>query len=224
MDAEGLQQAKQSMQLAAELGSPLYVMRAQSILGTAYRHLDRLGEAVNELESVHAVARGMGFVPDEVMILYQLVRVYMDTDQWEKVEPGLQRLTALATASEMQEFMIRAQWLQSLVEIHRQQYETALEVLVKASELAEQVDSRLSQYLIQIQKAYVYHISDNTPASRDAVAYAQKIQKKLAETLPDGSLRQAFLNNSHAQHLLEMVQVNASPPVKVKNPVGEAAP
>ncbi len=224
MDAEGLQQAKQSMQLAAELGSPLYVMRAQSILGTAYRHLDRLEEAISELESVHAVAQGMGFVPDEVMILYQLVRVYMDTDQWDKVEPNLQRLSALATASDMKEFMARAQWLQSLVEIHRQRYDIALEVLVKASELAEQIDGRLSQYIIQIQKAYVYHISGNSPAWRDAIAYAQKIQKKLVETLPDESLRQAFLNNPHSQHLLEMVQVNLGAPVKAKSHVGDATP
>ena len=93
LDEEGLRQAKESMHLAQELGSPLYVMRAQAILGTAYRHLDRLEEAVRELESVHAVAQGMGFVPDEVMILYQLVRAYMDTQQWDKAEQSLQRLS-----------------------------------------------------------------------------------------------------------------------------------
>jgi len=148
----------------------------------------------------------------------------MDTDQWDKVEPNLQRLSALATASDMKEFMARAQWLQSLVEIHRQRYDIALEVLVKASELAEQIDGRLSQYIIQIQKAYVYHISGNSPAWRDAIAYAQKIQKKLVETLPDESLRQAFLNNPHSQHLLEMVQVNLGAPVKAKSHVGDATP
>ncbi len=222
MDAAGLQQAEKSMQLARELGSPLYVMRAQSILGAAYRHLNRLEDAVNELESVHAVAQGMGFVPDEVMILYQLVRTYMDADQWDKVEPSLQRLSDLATASEMKEFMARAQWLQSLLEIHHQRYEAALEMLIKASELAEQIDSRLSQYIIQIQKSYVYHISDNGPASRDAMAYAQKLQKRLVETLADETMHQAFLNNTHAQHLQEMARANAGHQVKTKSPVGDA--
>jgi class 3 adenylate cyclase/predicted ATPase len=221
LDQEGLLQAEQSMALAKELGSPLYMMRAQSILGTAYRHLDRLDEAVVELESVYARASEMRYVPDEVMALYQLVRAYMDLHQWAKVEPTLQRLTMLAQASDMREFMVRSQWLQSLVEIHHQRYDAALDILIKASDLAEQIDSRLSQYIIQIQKSYVYHISGNGPASRDAMAYAQKIQKRLVDTLPGEASRYAFLNNAHSQHLQELVQANLSP-AKVKSPVGDA--
>lgn len=223
LDQEGLKQAEQSISLARDLGSPLYVMRAQSILGTAYRHLNRLPEAVVALEGAHAVAQGMRFVPDEIMILYQLVRAYMDTHQWNQVEPTLQRLSALAMASEMREFMVRAQWLQSLLEIHHQRYEAALELLLQASELAEQTDSRLSQYIIQIQKSYVYYRSGNGPASRDAMIYAQKIQKRLADTLHDDPTRQAFLNNIHAQHLQEMVQVNPGP-TKVKSLVADMTP
>jgi hypothetical protein len=211
------------MLLAQELGSPLYVMRAQAILGTAYRHLDQLGEAVRELESVHAVAQGMGFVPDEVMILYQLVRAYMDTQAWDKAEESLRRLSALAQASDMKEFMARAQWLQSLLDIHHKRYDAALEVLIAASDLAEQIDSRLSQYIIQIQKSYVYHVSGNPPASRDAMVYAQKIQKRLLETLPDESTKQAFLANAHSRHLQEMIEANSGSPAKVKSLVGDAA-
>jgi tetratricopeptide (TPR) repeat protein len=196
-------------------------MRAQAILGTAYRHLDQLEEAVRELESVHAVAQGMGFVPDEVMILYQLVRAYMDTQQWDKAEESLRRLSTLAKTSDMKEFMARAQWLQSLLDIHYKRYNAALEVLIAASDWAEQIDSRLSQYIIQIQKSYVYHLSGNTPASRDAMIYAQKIQKRLLETLSDPSARQAFLDNSHSKHLQEMVEANATSQAKVKSVVGD---
>lgn len=223
LDEEGLRQARESMQLAQELGSPLYVMRAQAILGTAYRHLDQLEEAVRELESVHAVAQGMEFVPDEVMILYQLVRAYMDTHAWDKAEESLGRLSALAQASDMKEFMARAQWLQSLLDIHYKRYDAALEVLIAASDLAEQIDSRLSQYIIQIQKSYVYHISGNPPASRDAMVYAQKIQKRLLETLSDEPARQAFLDNAHSCHLQEMIEANSSSPAKVKSLVGDLA-
>jgi hypothetical protein len=121
----------------------------------------------------------------------------------------------------MKEFMARAQWLQSLIDIQYNRYDAALEVLIEASNLAEQIDSRLSQYIIQIQKSYVYHISGNGPASRDAVAYAQKIQKRLLETSPDEPTRQAFLKTAHAQHLLEMIEANASSQAKVKSPVGD---
>jgi hypothetical protein len=165
----------------------------------------------------------MSFVPDEVMILYQLVRAYMDTHQWAKAEESLHRLSALATASDMNEFMVRAQWLQSLIDIHHKRYDAALEVLIVASDLAEQIDSRLSQYIIQIQKSYVYHISGNGPASRDAMAYAQKLQKRLLETLPDESTRQTFLDSAHAQHLQEMVEANAGSQAKVKSLVGDVA-
>jgi hypothetical protein len=165
----------------------------------------------------------MGFVPDEVMILYQLVRAYMDTHQWDQAEQNLRRLSSLATASDMREFVARAQWLQSLIDIHYKRYDAALEMLVAASELAEQIDSRLSQYIIQIQKSYIYHISGNAPASRDAVIYAQKIQKRLLETLPDEAARHVFLDNAHAQHLQEMIEANTSSQAKAKSPVGDIA-
>ncbi len=222
LDEDGLRQAEQSVHIAQELGSPLYMMRAQSILGAAYRHLDRLEEAVKELENVHATAQGMGFAPDEIMILYQLIRAYMDTDQWDKAQENLQTMLALAVASEMKEFVVRAQWLQSLLDIHEQRYEDALNILIQASNLAEQIDSRLSQYLIQIQKSYVYLISGNRPASRDAMAYAQKIQKRLVDSLPDETTSQAFLNNPHARHLQEIVEANAQNRVKLEGPVGDA--
>lgn len=208
MDEEGSQQAEQSFQIAQELGSPLFVMKAQAILGTAYRHQNRLQEAIKELESVHTVAHDMGFTPDEVIILYQLSRVYMDTNQWDQAEKGIQRLLELATASDMREFIARGQWLLSLLESHHQRYDAALDALVQASNLAQEIDSRLSQYLIQIQKAYVYHLSDNVPALRDALIYAERIQKKLVDNLPDDAACQAFLNNSHALQLQEIVQAH----------------
>ena len=62
--------------------------------------------------------------------------------------------------------------------------------------------------MIQIQKSYVYHLSGNNPASRDAMIYAQKIEKRLADSLPDESTRQVFLKTPHALHLQNMVKVN----------------
>jgi class 3 adenylate cyclase/tetratricopeptide (TPR) repeat protein len=220
-DQAGLQEAEHSATMAQELGSPLYVMRAQSMLGTAYRHLGRLDESVKELEEVQAVAQGMGSAPDEVMILYQLIRAYMDTEQCDKAKASLQRLLGLALASEMKEFVIRGQWLQSLIEIHDKRYDEALNILVQASNLAEETNSRLSQYIIQIQKAYVYHLSGNSPASRDAMSYAQKIQKRLVDSLPDDETRQAFLNTPHAHHLREIVEANTKNRTKRKSQAGE---
>jgi hypothetical protein len=121
----------------------------------------------------------------------------------------------------MKEFIIRGQWLQSLLDIHNERYEDALNVLIQASNLAEETDSRLSQYIIQIQKSYVYHISDNGPASRDAMSYARKIQNRLAESLPDEQTRQAFLNAPHAHHLQEMVEANTSKRVKLNGKGGD---
>ncbi len=56
--------------------------------------------------------------------------------------------------------------------------------------------------MIQIQKARIYYVSENEAASRDAVIYAQRIQKKLLENnLADEAEQQAFLDNSHARQL-----------------------
>ncbi len=223
MKEEGLEQAERSIDIAEKFGSPLYEMRAQAALGVAYRHLGRLTEAIEILENMQTKSREMGFVPDEIRILYQLIRAYMKADQWDKAQESLQHLLTLATISEIKMFIIRAKWLQSLIDIHHKRYEAALNVLFEASSLAEQNDSRLSQYLIQIQKSYVYHISDNGSASRDAMAYAQKIQKRLADSLPDETTRQSFLNNIHAHHLQEMVEVNAKSGVKLESLAGDIA-
>jgi tetratricopeptide (TPR) repeat protein len=205
MDEAGLQEAEKSIQLAQELGSPLYVMKAQSVLGTAYRHLGRLAEAVQELESVHTVASDMGFVADEVMILYQLTRAYIDNGQWEEAEESLTTLQQLAQRTEMREFMARGYWLKSLLETHRQRYEVALDALVGASDIAQEIDSRLTQYMVQIQKAHIYAISGNEAAARDAVIYAQRLQKRLVENLPDEATHQTFLSNTNALRLQELV-------------------
>lgn len=218
---EGLNHAQQSVELAQKLGSPLYEMRARTALGAAYSCVDRLAEAITELKLVHNQAQQMGVAADEAIILYYLILAYLGDDQWDKAEANLRHLLELAVASEMTPFIIQGQWLQALVDIHHKRYEAALNVLFEASSLAEQNDSRFSQYLIQIQKSYVYHISDNGSASRDAMAYAQKLQKRLVETLADETMQQTFLSNIHAQHLEELVDINARSRSRIESRIGE---
>jgi tetratricopeptide (TPR) repeat protein len=220
---DGLAQAEQSTHIARELGSPFFLMRAQSMLGAAYRHVQRLDEAIHELEGVLAVAQRMGLALDEVMILYQLARAYIDANQWGEAAETVNRLVSLAVASDMREFSVRGQWLQSIIDIHRQRYNEALELLLQASDVAEQLDSRLSQYLIQIQKSYVYRVTGNSAASRDAIIYAQKLQKRLADSLEDENLRQTFLDNYHARHLQETDKAYAASRAKSEGQAGDDA-
>jgi class 3 adenylate cyclase/tetratricopeptide (TPR) repeat protein len=223
MNGQGMAEAEQSLAMAQELGSSLYAMRARFMVGAAHRHLKQTDEAIKILKQVHTTAQQMGFAPDEVMILYQLIRAYIKENAWDIITPLVARLLAMAKASEMQEYVIRGQWLKSLLDIHREQYEDALNTLIEASNLAEQTDSRLSNYLIQIQKSYVYHLSGNGPASRDAMAYARKIQKRLLESLPNEVSREAFLNTLHAHHLQEMADVYTQERVKLETLPGESA-
>jgi tetratricopeptide (TPR) repeat protein len=200
---EGLHQAEESVKIAKELGSPFYLMRAQSMLGAAYRHMQQLDEAIHQLESASNTAHNLGLALDEVMVLYQLARAYIDANRWDEATKTTRCLLSLAEACEMPEFIVRGQWIQSVIEIRHEKYNEALDILLQASELAEQLDSRLSQYLIQIQKSYVYRVTGNRAASRDAIVYAQKLQKRLADSLKDEQLRETFLNNYHARHLKE---------------------
>ncbi len=212
MAETGLEYAEKSNKIAGELGSPLYVMIAQSILGAAYRHLGRLKEAIKELRAVHKVAHDMGFAPDEVSILYQLTRAYIDDNQWGKAEKSLKHLSDLAIASEMKEFQARALWLASQLETHLQQFDAAQKALVQAATLAEQSDARLAQFQIQIQKAHIYRLTRNEAAAQDALLYAQKLQKKLVEAnLTDENARQAFLNNVYSRQLQAIIETNIQP-------------
>jgi len=217
MNNRGLAEAEQSLAMARELGSSLYEMRATFMVGAAHRHLKQSEQAIKALAEVRLTAQKMGFATDEVMILYQLVRAYIKENAWDTLPPLVTRLVAMAKAGEMQEYIIRGQWLKSLLDIHHKQYEDALNTLIEASDLAEQTDSRLSNYLIQIQKAYVYHLSGNGPASRDAMSYAQKIQKRLLDSLPNDASRAAFLNTLHAHHLQEMADVYTRERVKLES-------
>ncbi len=204
----GLEQAQAATELAQQLGSPLYLLRTKFMLGTAYRHMKQTTEAIQELEAVYSDAQKMGLALDEVMLLYQLSRAYIDVDDWQKVDDYSSQLVRLATASSLKEFIVRGRWLQSLVNIDTEQYEAAIETLNEAQILAEEIDSHLSQYLIQIQKSYVYHKAQNVAASKDAITYAQKIQKRLADSLPDDELKHTFLNTLHSRHLEEMIEAN----------------
>lgn len=206
---DGLKQAQQALDIAQGLGSPLYELRAEYMLGTAYRHLKRSEEAIDILNQVQKTAHKFGLAIDEVLILYQLARGYVDSNQLDKATETTERLITLTRASDIKEFTIRGLWVRSLIYINREQYDTALETLIEASDMAETTDSRLSQYLIQIQKAYVYHKAGNDAASRDAISYAQKLQKRLVDSMTDETLRTNFLNNRHARHMQEMVEANS---------------
>ena len=206
---QGLQQAEQGVAIAQELGSPLYVMRTQMVLGTAYRHLNKPEEAINELENVLKVAGDMGFMCDKVMILYQLTRAYIDLRYLEKAAQSLKTLQEFAQASAMKEFVTRGLWLQSQIDNLQGQQNAALDTLIQASDMAQAVDSRMIQYIIQIQKASIYNILANDTAARDAISYAQRLQQKLVDNLSDAAIRNAFLNTSHALHLQELSRANA---------------
>jgi predicted ATPase len=205
MNEKSLEKAEESCELALELGSPLYILRAQAVLASAYRRMDRSEESIDRLENVYKVATKMGLVIDTVMILYQLGQAYIGNEQWDKAKKTADELLKLAKHCQMQEFIVRAYWLQSLVDAHEKRYQTGLNTLIEASAIAERYDSRFGQYLIQIQKAHLYQIIKNEPASRDATIYARKIQQKLIDGLPDDEeIRQTFLNRNHAQMLREI--------------------
>ncbi|RMF04863.1 MAG: hypothetical protein D6768_02250 [Chloroflexi bacterium] len=205
-DEAGLERAEQSVEIANQLGSPLFVMKAQAVLGAAYRHMGRITEAVQELQNVHEVAHNMGFAPDEASILYQLARALIDSGDWRHAVETVARLMALSIASEMKEYTARSLWLQAKIETHHQRYESALDMLLEAANLAEEIDGRLSQFIIQLEKASVYMQAQNDAAARDAIAYTQKLQKKLVETIEsDKAAQHAFLNNVYSRRLQAMV-------------------
>ncbi|NEP85044.1 MAG: tetratricopeptide repeat protein, partial [Okeania sp. SIO3B3] len=111
----GLDYAEQSVEIAEDLGSPLYKMRSQLMLGTAYRHMHRTNEAIAELEQAEQTTRAMGLATDEVLVLYQLIRSYIQAEVWDKAETSYQRLVALVNASEMREYIVRTYWIQSML-------------------------------------------------------------------------------------------------------------
>jgi class 3 adenylate cyclase len=210
MSGKGLDYAEQSVEISRELGSPLYEMKAQAMLGAIYRHLGRLDEAVDTLEAVYQKAYSMGFTPDGVMTLYQLTRAYIDRDEWDKAESNVAILLELAEASGMREFLARTLLLSSMVLSHKEQHSQAIDMLTQASDIAESIDGRLTQFLVQIHKARIYCQADNSAAAKDALVYAKKIQRKLVESFAaDEEAQQAFLQGSYSVRLQEIEEMIA---------------
>jgi hypothetical protein len=185
-------------------------MKAQSVLGTAYRHLNRHSEAVFELENVQINAHNMDFVADEVMILYQLTRAYIDTAAWDKAELSLQNLLRLAQTSGMGEFEARGLWLQAVLNSHYQRHDAALNVLAQAAEMAQRSSSRLALFSVHIQAADIYQQSGNPAAAQAAIIEAQNLQQKLVATLPLDVSTETFLNHAPAQRLRQIATAIAS--------------
>jgi len=207
MNEKSLAQAEQCNKLAMELGSPFYILHAQTVLGAAYRSLGVLDEAINHLENVANVAQKMTLLLEKARILYQLARAYIKAEQWDKANDAVYELSTLAQLNQMHEFTIRGRWLQSLIDTHNKKHQTALNMLAEASTLASQTDSRLIQYLIQIQKSQVYHLTQNYDASKVATSYADKIQQQLLDSL-DETTSQSFLQGSHAHRLQKIIDLN----------------
>ncbi|MDM8521463.1 adenylate/guanylate cyclase domain-containing protein [Anaerolineales bacterium HSG6] len=202
-----LEQAEKSNELALELGSPLYLLHAQLVLASAYRRLGRVDEGIDRLENVYSVSVKMGLKIDTIMILYQLAQAYIRAGKWDKTKTIADELLTLAKAAHIPEYIIRGHWLQSLVDTHEKQYQTALNRLIQASSIAERHDGRLIQYLVQVQKAKLYHITKNEPAAKDAAMYADKLQQKILSTIPEAETQQAFKNRTHAKFLQEFVSL-----------------
>ena len=104
------------------------------MVGAAYRHLKRTAEAIEMLEAVHLHTQQMGLALDEVMILYQLTRAHIDADDWVRAEEITQHLLDIATVSSLKEFIIRGQWVHSLIDIFYERYDAAINILNSAQE------------------------------------------------------------------------------------------
>lgn len=157
-------------------------------------------------------AHNMGFTSDEVMILYQLIRAYIDINEWDKAQNRLSHLLALASASDMQEFVARGLWLQSILATHNQRYDEAIEIINQAAQVAHETNSRLVQFPIQIQRAHIYQCAANLTAAREAVTKAQTSQGDLLNHLASAEIRQTFLTHSYADKLREIAGAVAVAP------------
>jgi len=209
LDEKALEQATQANNLALELGSPLYILRAQSVLGAVYRRLNRLNEATMLLENIYNVAIKMDLMLDAVMILYQLGRTYVNHNQWHKVKDTAVQLLELAQSTQMREYVVLAHLLQAMVEVQEKRYQTALNLLADAATLAEHLEGVLGQYWITIYQAELYTITKNEVAYKEAMLTAQKLQQRLAETMANPTLRDIFLNDRHGQRLQHLLSQHA---------------
>ncbi len=217
-----LMEAKQSSQMALELGSPLYILRAQWILAASQRRLGNVTQAINDLENVANVARKMEFNLDRVLILYQLGRAYYESEQWEEATQTINDLFSLAHRSQAREFIMRAELLQAMIAVRQERYQTALNMLMQTATYAESRQSKLALYLVKAQQAALYHHFGDQSNTHQTLETAYQLQQMMIQPL-SAEHQQAFLENDHAQQLIILLQQTDFKPTLLSEPVARAS-
>lgn len=199
---EGLAEARSAVSLAEQLGSRLRLLRANYMLGVVHHHRRELAESQRILEQVRAEAQELGFAPDEVNALIELIQVYMESEQWTRVPNLLERLLGLTDASEMREFMAQARWLAACYALFRGDSTSARLFLVEARDLARKTGGRLSEIMIESELARAFLLEENAASAQKSLENADQLVARLSEAIDNEMLRASF------QQSLLVQQVN----------------
>lgn len=199
---EGLAEARTAVSLAGQLGSPLRLLRASYMLGVVHHHRRELADSQRILEQVRAEAQELGFAPDEVNALIELIQVYMESEQWARVPNLLERLLGLTDASEMREFMAQARWLAARYALFRGDTTSARLFLVEARDLARKTGGRLSEIMIESELARAFLLEENAANAQKSLENADQLVARLSEAIDNELLRASF------QQSLLIQQVN----------------
>ncbi|RME44244.1 MAG: hypothetical protein D6796_12005, partial [Caldilineae bacterium] len=200
-----LSQAQEAVQLAEKAGSPLWAARAHCALGVALCGVGDTAQAETLLQDALNRMTELGFVPDQVDMLAHLLDVFLQTGNWDKIPPLLQRLTGMSLASDMQAHYARARLFAAHLAEHQQQLAQAADLVAQAQQIAQSTGNRLLEIAATLHLARLHIRRQQTGAARTAWKQAGQQLQKIAALLDD-DVQTHFLQHSPLAKLWQEIQ------------------
>jgi tetratricopeptide (TPR) repeat protein len=199
-------QIEEAVRVAKITGSPLWISRARRILGVAHRFTGNLAQAQTILEEELAQMKKMGFCPDQVEILGELLEVYAASNQWDKVSPALDYMFNLVTTSDMKASQAKALIIKAKLANHRHQYEQSLDHLLEARNIAQTTGDKLIEIVAEIDIAKAQLDLGHPSRARVSLDRAEQLLQEVTATLGNEELEHHFLTTAPLAVQLKAVQ------------------
>ena len=184
---------EEAVQMAEMVGSPLWIGRVKRVQGAALLAFGKTAEAEAALASAYQIVRELGFVPDQVMALADLLAVRRAAGQWEPLRSQANHLMALALKSGMGAYQAQALAISAQAAAQDHDHDLAVDLLSQALEIVQRTQDRLIEHEIKTNLATVYLHQDRPDRAKASLADAEQLLTRIAGTIPDDQRRRDFM-------------------------------
>ena len=192
----GLAPIAQAARIAQQIAAPLWSNRINVIQGISYRYQRNFDAAEALLSETYRQSQTMGYAPEQVSTLAELLTLYVEAERWEQIPDLLTELTTLATTNELPLYQACAAWVAAQLACQENKFTQALALIRQAKKQA-QTDTFHNPWLIwrlKTLQAQVLLKQGNAIEARRILDEAERVLRQIANTIIPEEDRLMFMN------------------------------